>query len=84
MKAFRDKRNSSGKYARERMKLLLASERIDCSPQMINMMRNDLIHVMNKYVNLDEKGVTLKIYGEPPVIQAVMPIHRNKEKKFLK
>ena len=33
----REKRRSAG-YARDRMKLLLISERIECSPQMIKMM----------------------------------------------
>ena len=49
MKAFfRDKKRSAG-YARDRMKLLLLSERIDCSPQMMQMLKSDLIHTVKKY-----------------------------------
>ena len=36
MRAFLRKNRSAG-YARDRMKLLLVSERIDCSPQMMKL-----------------------------------------------
>ena len=45
----REKRRSAG-YARDRMKLLLISERIECSPQMIKMLRSDLIHTVKKKI----------------------------------
>ena len=47
-------KNHSAGYARDRMKLLLVSERIDCSPQMMKLLRNDLIHAVKKYVVIDE------------------------------
>ena len=50
-------RKRSARYARERMKLLLVSERMECSPQMMKMLRNDLIHSVKKYVTIDEDGV---------------------------
>ena len=49
MRFFSEKKRSAG-YARDRMKLLLVSERIDCSPQMMKLLRNDLIHTVKKYV----------------------------------
>ena len=74
MKAFfRDKKRSAG-YARDRMKLLLLSERIDCSPQMINMLKNDLIRTVKKYIPVDEKGVNICITQEPPIIHAKIPV----------
>ena len=54
-------KNHSAGYARDRMKLLLVSERIDCSPQMMKLLRNDLIHAVKKYVVIDEPGVTIQI-----------------------
>ncbi len=44
---FKGKKRSAG-YARDRMQLLLISERIDCSPQMMKMLKNDLIHTVKK------------------------------------
>ena len=37
MKTFLNERRRSAGYARDRMKLLLISERIECSPQMMKM-----------------------------------------------
>ena len=39
MKSFSQIKGRSAEYARNRIKLLLVSERIDCSPQMINMLK---------------------------------------------
>ena len=59
MKAFfRDKKRSAG-YARDRMKLLLLSERIDCSPQMMQMLKSDLIHTVKKSLTIEEEQVKL-------------------------
>ena len=57
MKAFFKEKKRSAGYARDRMKLLLISERIDCSPQMMKMLRNDMIHTVKKYLTIDEEQV---------------------------
>ena len=74
----REKRRSAG-YARDRMKLLLISERIECSPQMIKMLRSDLIHTVKKYVSIDEEGVVFWISQEPPVLHADIPVYKKRE-----
>lgn len=61
MKSFSQIKGRSAEYARNRIKLLLVSERIDCSPQMISMLKNDLIHTVKKYISIDEKQVTVQI-----------------------
>ena len=73
MKSFSQIKGRSAEYARNRIKLLLVSERIDCSPQMISMLKNDLIHTVKKYISIDEKQVTVQITKEPPVIHARYP-----------
>lgn len=74
----REKRRSAG-YARERMKLLLISERIECSPQMIKMLRSDLIHTVRKYVVVEEDQVRIKISKDPAVIMAYIPVLTKKD-----
>nr|WP_253288515.1 cell division topological specificity factor MinE [Blautia sp. MSJ-19] len=64
------------------MKLLLISERIDCSPQMINMLKNDLIHTVRKYISVNESQVTMRITQEPPVIHADIPVCPKKEQRI--
>lgn len=75
----RDKRRSAG-YARDRMKLLLVSERIECSPQMIKMLKNDLVHTVKKYVTIKEDEVRIQISQEPPVLTAYIPVIQKKDR----
>ena len=75
---FREKRRSAG-YARNRMKLLLISERLDCSPQMMKMLRKDMIRSIKKYITIEEDQVVLQISQEPPVLYATIPVLKKKE-----
>ena len=80
MKAFfRQKKRSAG-YARDRMKLLLLSERIDCSPQMMQMLKSDLIHTVKKYLTIEEEQVKLKITQEPAVLYVYVPVLDKKDR----
>ena len=80
MKAFfRDKKRSAG-YSRDRMKLLLLSERIDCSPQMMQMLKSDLIHTVKKYLTIEEEQVKLKITQEPAVLYVYVPVLDKKDR----
>lgn len=76
---FKSRQRSAG-YARDRMELLLLSERMDCSPQMIKMLRNDLIHIAKKYLTVEEDQITIKISQEPPALLARIPVTGIKER----
>ena len=39
----------SGLIAKDRLRLLLTSERLDCTPQMMTMLKNDMIRAVDKY-----------------------------------
>lgn len=80
MKAFFQGKGRSAGYARDRMKLLLISERIDCSPQMMKMLRNDLIHSVKKYITIEEDQVVIQISQEPPVLYATIPVRKKKDR----
>ena len=79
MKSFSQIKGRSAEYARNRIKLLLVSERIDCSPQMIKMLRSDLIHTVKKYVVVEEDQVRVKISKDPAVIMAYIPVLTKKD-----
>ena len=78
MKAFFKKRSAG--YARDRMKLLLISERIDCSPQMMKMLRNDMIHTVKKYLTIDEKQIKIQITQEPAMLYVCIPVLNKKDR----
>lgn len=75
MKGFlRRKQTTSGNVAKDRLKLLLLSERMECSPQMIMMLRNDVIHTISKYVTIDEEHVVLQMTQMPRALSATIPL----------
>ena len=72
--------NRSAGYARDRMKLLLNSERIGCSPQMMTMLKNDLDHTVKKYLSVDETKVRIRITSKDSlVLHADIPVRSEKE-----
>ena len=80
MKTFLHEKRRSAGYARDRMKLLLISERIECSPQMMKMLKSDLVHTVKKYVSIEESKVKIQIYHEPPVLMAYITVQSKKYK----
>ena len=80
MNVFQNVRKRSAGYAKDRMKLLLVSERIDCSPQMMKMLRSDLIHTVRKYVRIEEEQVQLKMAQEPPVLYVKIPVQMKRNR----
>jgi len=82
LKVFTQRKGRSAGYARERMKLLLVSERIDCSPQMMKMLKNDLIHTVKKYISIEESQVVIRITQEPAVLHADIPVISKKEQRI--
>lgn len=61
------------------MKLLLVSERLDCSPQMMKLLRDDVIRTLKKYVSVDEDGAVFRVSQEPPVLHADIPVYKKRD-----
>ena len=76
------KRKSSGDVAKDRLKLLLVSDRANCSPDVMEMIKNDIIQVISKYMDIDAEGLDIQITqtqsednnGTVPVLYANIPI----------
>ena len=81
MSFFSHAKNRSAGYAKDRMKLLLVSERIGCSPQMMIMLKNDLIHTAKKYIAIDDTQVSIRITQTPMVLHADIPLKVKKERR---
>ncbi|MCD7864652.1 MAG: cell division topological specificity factor MinE [Clostridiales bacterium] len=76
-------KKSSGDLAKDRLKLLLVSDRVNCSPEMLEMIRDDMIRVISRYVEIDTEGLDIRMiqpgasegkYSEPALF-ANIPIH---------
>lgn len=55
------RRKSSGETAKDRLKFVLVSDRSACSPEIMERIKNDIIDVLSKYVEIDREGLDIKI-----------------------
>jgi len=78
-----DRKPKSGQIAKNRLQLVLFQDRMNTSPQMLEMLKSDLIAVLANYVDIDEDGLNIKIStpdgdgpstGESPALMANIPI----------
>ncbi len=83
------RRKSSGNVAKDRLKLVLVSDRAGCSPEIMEQIKNDIIQVISKYVEIDLDGLDIKITQEPdgnngtvPALFANIPIKEMRTKKL--
>ena len=75
-------RKSSKDFAKDRLKLLLVSDRAGCSSEVMELMKNDIISVISKYMEIDTEGLDIQItqtesdggHGNVPAIYANIPI----------
>lgn len=76
------KKKNSGNVAKDRLKLLLVSDRANCSPDVMEMIKNDIIKVITKYMEIDVEGLDIQITqtesdtnnGTVPALFANIPI----------
>ena len=76
------KKKNSGDVAKDRLKLLLVSDRANCSPDIMESIKNDIINVISKYMDIDVEGLDIQITqtesetsnGTVPALYANIPI----------
>ena len=76
------RKKPSGDIAKDRLKLLLVSDRANCSPETMEMIKNDIIKVIAKYMEIDSEGLDIQITqtesdgnnGNVPALVANIPI----------
>lgn len=76
------KKKNSGDVAKDRLKLLLVSDRANCSPEVMEMIKNDIINVISKYMVIDTDALDIQITqtesdtnnGSVPALFANIPI----------
>ena len=83
-------RKKSGSVAKERLQFMLVSDRASCSPEIMEKIKNDIISVISKYMDIDSDGLDVKIEQtdmgrseeKAPVIYANIPIKGVKKRDF--
>lgn len=64
----------SGLVAKDRLKLLLTSERLDCTPQMMTMLQNDMIRAVGKYFAVEDRKVEIRYVKDKATLTAKIPL----------
>ncbi len=83
------KKKTSSTVAKDRLRLVLVSDRAGCSPEIMEQIKNDIILVLSKYIEIDQEGLDIKITqtesesnnGIVPALFANIPIKDMKQKK---
>ena len=73
---------ASGSVAKDRLKLVLVHDRVNCSSQVLEMLKTDIIKVISNYMEIDEEELDIQITQTPsddnsgtvPVLYANIPI----------
>ncbi|MCD8038131.1 MAG: cell division topological specificity factor MinE [Lachnospiraceae bacterium] len=55
------KRKTSRQIAKDRLKILLISDRVNCSPEMMELIKNDIANVISKYMKIDTRNMDIQI-----------------------
>ena len=73
-------RKSSSEVAKDRLKFLLVSDGL-CSPEVMELIKNDIIEVISKRLEIDAQGLEVQLTetetegnGKAPTICANIPI----------
>ncbi|WP_055668334.1 cell division topological specificity factor MinE [Desnuesiella massiliensis] len=73
-------RSSSKEVAKDRLKLILIHDRGDLSPQLLEMIKSEILGVISKYVEIDSSDVEIALTrtdsteGNSPALVANIPI----------
>ncbi len=68
------RRKSSCQIAKDRLKILLISDRVNCSPEMMEIIKNDIAKVISKYMKIDTANMEIQISKTSPALYANIPI----------
>ena len=75
-----NKGNSTKELAKSRLKLVLVQDRLNCSTEMLEMIKIDIINVIAGYMEIDDSEIDIQIsQGEAgeegkPVLIANIPV----------
>jgi cell division topological specificity factor len=69
---------ASAKTARQRLQLVLAHDRSDLNPELLEQMRREILEVVSRYVEIDleEGDVSLETEDRVTALVANLPIKR--------
>jgi len=80
-------KSASKEVAKERLKLILIHDRASVSPELLENIKEDIMKVISKYVEIDKQDLhikmtnTEKVEGDSPALIASIPIKNMKKRR---
>lgn len=67
---------SSKETAKERLRLILVHDRAGCTPQLLENLKEDMLTVISKYMEVDEGGMEIRLSTaeRQAVLEANIPV----------
>jgi len=57
-------KSSSKDLAKDRLRMVLMHDRVNCSPDLLEMIKNDILKVLAKYVDINDMELDMQISQE--------------------
>lgn len=75
-------KKNSGTIAKKRLQFVLIADRVGCTPEILEMIKDDMIKAISKYMEIDTTGLEIKITQvedrersvKLPVLYVSMPV----------
>ena len=85
--SFFNRKEKSKDIAKDRLKLVLVHDRVNCSSNLLEMLKNDIIKVISIYMEIDEESLDIQITqggggadsSQAPTLYANIPIKSMKK-----
>jgi len=55
------KKKKTKNIARDRLKMLLISDRVDCNPEIMEKIKEDIVKVISKYIEIDNSAIEVHV-----------------------
>lgn len=68
------RRRKSCQVAKDRLKILLISDRANCSQEKLELIKIDIAKVISKYMKIDTDNMEIQISKTSPALCANIPI----------
>lgn len=52
---------NSSKVAKDRLSTLVLADRLNCTPEMVELMKQEILSVMEKYLEIDRSRITIHL-----------------------
>ena len=77
MKIFGKNERPSGQIAKERLRVVLIHDRASVSPELMEIIKNEIINVLSKYMDVQKKGIEISLANDEDSVALVANIPVN-------